>query len=326
MTVHAYSNSPTVLAGIIDSKDNLERFPAAFLKALVWSFTQAGARLDGEPPVLMYGIGQHDKAAAEALFPRKFAEHLENNSLCPPIVGGDAQKYAGQRLGELVSTAFALAQAHRPQRPSDIHGMFCSAASGKRGSGCNDPGIPVAFREIVVRSYQMGFKLIFDAAAYLISDLENVEEVAAVLEEMDNNWHIGAIEDPEWNQKMLTGTPKLFTVGTDSGSVVDQGEGGGGGSETFTARILEALLAQHRVIRTKPPQLRHEIRLTGVVAGVLHTPVVNSGGEELFAERQQPLAGLPCEARGELMVVLGGFGSADLDRHQASFLYLIRCG
>ncbi len=54
--------------------------------------------------------------------------------------------------------------------------------------------------------------------------------------------------------------------------------------------------------------------------------MVNSGGEELFAERQQSLAGLPCEARGELMVVLGGFGSADLDRHQASFLYLIRCG
>eukprot|EP01043_Picozoa_sp_COSAG02_P037307 COSAG02_NODE_2789_length_8024_cov_8.486183_4_plen_942_part_01 len=121
MTVYAYSNSPTVLTGIIDSKDNLERFPAAFLKALVWSFTQAGARLGGEPPVLLYGIGQHDKAAAEALFPRKFAEHLENNSLCPPVVGGDAQKFAGQNLGELVSTAFALAQAHRPQRPSDIH-------------------------------------------------------------------------------------------------------------------------------------------------------------------------------------------------------------
>lgn len=37
MTVHAYSNSPTVLTGIIDSKENIERFPAAFLKALIWS-------------------------------------------------------------------------------------------------------------------------------------------------------------------------------------------------------------------------------------------------------------------------------------------------
>jgi len=85
----------------------------------------------------------------------------------------------------------------------------------------------------------MGFKLVYDAAIYLLSDLEDVEEVAAVLEELDNDWHIGAIEDPEWNQKMLAGTPKLFTVGTDSGSVVDQGEGGGSGSETFTARILQ---------------------------------------------------------------------------------------
>ena len=254
MTVHAYSNSPTVLTGIIDSKENLERFPAAFLKALVWSFSQAGARLDGEPPVLLYGVGQKDKAGAEALFPRSFAEHLENNKLCP--AGDDTQKYAGQRLGELVSTAFVLAEAHRPQRPSEIYGMFCSAASGKRASGCNDRGVPAGFREIVVRSYQMAFKLVYDAAIYILSDLENVEEVAAVLEELENDWHIGAIEDPEWNRKMLAGTPKLFTVGTDSGSVVDQGEGGGGGSETFTARILHARAVETLLGRLNPEAVR----------------------------------------------------------------------
>ena len=254
MTVHAYSNSPTVLTGIIDSKENLERFPAAFLKALVWSFSQAGARLDGDPPVLLYGVGQKDKATAEVLFPRSFAEHVENKKLCPAV--DSAQKYAGQRLGELVSTAFVLAEAHRPQRPSEIYGMFCSAASGKRASGCNDRGVPAAFREIIVRSYQMGFKLVYDAAIYMLSDLENVEEVAAVLEELENDWHIGAIEDPEWNRKMLAGTPKLFTVGTDSGSVVDQGEGGGGGSETFTARILQARAVETLLGRLNPEAVR----------------------------------------------------------------------
>ena len=197
--------------------------------------------MDGESPVLLYGIGQREKAAAEALFPRDFATYLESNDMCPPIVGGDGQRFAGQKLEDLVCAAFALAEANRAQRPKDIYGMFCAPDSGKRVAGVDDGGIPLAFREVVVRSYQMGFKLVYDAAIYILMDLEDASEVSGVLKEMTNEWHIGAIEEPVWNRMMLAGTPKLFTVGTDGGSTVDQGEGSGGGaSDTFTARILQA--------------------------------------------------------------------------------------
>eukprot|EP01047_Picozoa_sp_COSAG01_P023029 COSAG01_NODE_1387_length_10508_cov_14.959939_1_plen_40_part_00 len=38
MGVHCYSNSPTVLTGIVDSKDNLAQLESLFARALVWAF------------------------------------------------------------------------------------------------------------------------------------------------------------------------------------------------------------------------------------------------------------------------------------------------
>jgi hypothetical protein len=49
MGVHCYSNSPTVLTGIVDSKDNLAQLESLFARALVWAFSNAGARLGGAP-------------------------------------------------------------------------------------------------------------------------------------------------------------------------------------------------------------------------------------------------------------------------------------
>jgi hypothetical protein len=66
-----------------------------------------------------------------------------------------------------------------------------------------------------VEAFRLGFKLMYDAALSLLSDAGSMEEICEVLNECQTDWHIGALNEPEWNRRMLAETPSLLTVSTD---------------------------------------------------------------------------------------------------------------
>ena len=113
MTVLGYSNSPTVLTGIIDSKDNLLTLQSLVHAALVWCFASEGATLDGSrPSPLLSGIHVNGKAEQEAKlsFPREWAEYVQRNNKISQegevFIHG---KFADQNLEQLVTAGFVLA-------------------------------------------------------------------------------------------------------------------------------------------------------------------------------------------------------------------------
>ena len=243
MNVLAYSNSPTILTGIIDSKENLLTLQSLVHIALVWCFSSEGATLEGSKvSTLLSGIHLNQKASeiAKSRFPREWAEYVElyKADLHDSEVFIRGQ-FAGQSLEQLVTVGCVLA-TQNGIHAKDVVAFFVGNGAGPRNIplALQDVTVPDLLRTIVVRAFRLGFKLMYDAAVGLLNP-DNLSELHEVLQECQSSWHIVALDDPEWNRHMLAATPNLLTVGTSSGSGVDQGEGPSEGSEVCIARLLQ---------------------------------------------------------------------------------------
>jgi hypothetical protein len=260
--VRTYSDSPTSLTGIIDSRDALAQLPGAFMKCLVWSFAAEGAVLRGTPPAMRPG-SQQELATATALFPRAWADTVAARFRR----GGAGSRFAGQDLQQLAAAGFlaggGLDMLPESGVPVSAHGRTISAVfqlpvKPAAGSMALDAALPAGLgggagsspelQSVAASAYRLGFKLVYDVALHLLPgpDLEggsaDLEEVLVELSD-PAQWHLGPTDNcSTWSRRMLDGTTNLFTVGPAGGGrgTVDQGEGGISQEATgYAARLLQ---------------------------------------------------------------------------------------